>query len=154
MPTDPRGVFDVVEMGTRVFLRRPDQEDCDEFLAMVEASRGLHAGWVRPPAHPQDYAAYLGRAGRRSGESFLVCRLPDGAIAGVFNLVEISPHLHTAFCSYYAHAGFVRQGLMGEGLQLLLHHAFEQMHLQALGASIQPGNAASIALVQRAGFRP
>ena len=28
------------------------------------------------------------------------------------------------------------------------------MQLQALGASIQPGNIASIALVRRAGFRP
>src|SRR5260370_41305109 len=43
---------------------------------------------------------------------------------------------------------------MTEGLQLLLRHAFVGLQRQALGASIQPGNLASIALVRRAGFRP
>jgi ribosomal-protein-alanine N-acetyltransferase len=149
-----RGVFDVVEIGTRVFLRRPGEADLDEFLAMVEASRDLHASWIHPPADARGYAAYLARSRKRSSASFLVCRQPDGLIVGVFNLNEISTILRTAFCSYYVHAGFAGQGLMAEGLQLLMRHAFFGLRLQALGASIQPGNLASVALVQRAGFRP
>jgi ribosomal-protein-alanine N-acetyltransferase len=149
-----RGVFDVTEMGSRVFLRRPGEDDRDEFLAMVQASRELHGHWIRPPAEARDYGAFLVRSRKRTGASFLVCRQPDGLIVGVFNLNEISTMLHTAFCSYFVHAGFARQGLMTEGLQLLMRHAFLRLQLQALGASIQPGNIASIALVQRAGFRP
>ena len=152
--TAGRGVFDVVEAGSRVFLRRPGEEDRDEFLAMVQASRQLHAQWIHPPARGRDYEAFLVRSRHRAVESLLVCRQPDGLIVGVFNLNEISPRLRTAFCSYYVHAGFARQGLMTEGLQLLLRHAFLGLQLQALGASIQPGNLASIALVRRAGFRP
>ena len=152
--TAGRGVFDVVEAGSRVFLRRPGEEDRDEFLAMVQASRQLHAQWIHPPARARDYEAFLVRSRHRAVESLLVCRQPDGLIVGVFNLNEISPRLRTAFCSYYVHAGFARQGLMTEGLQLLLRHAFLGLQLQALGASIQPGNLASIALVRRAGFRP
>jgi ribosomal-protein-alanine N-acetyltransferase len=152
--TAGRGVFDVVEAGSRVFLRRPAEDDRDEFLAMVQASRQLHAQWIHPPARARDYEAFLVRSRQRAVVSLLVCRQPDGLIVGVFNLNEISPRLRTAFCSYYVHAGFAGQGLMTEGLQLLLRHAFVGMALQALGASIQPGNLASMALVRRAGFRP
>ena len=149
-----RGVFDVLETGDHVFLRRPGEDDRDEFLALVKASRDLHGQWIRPPAEARDYGAFLVRSRKRTGAAFLVCRLPDGLIVGVFNLNEISTMLHTAYCSYYVHAGFAGQGLMTEGLQLLMRHAFLGLGLQALGASIQPGNIASIALVRRAGFRP
>jgi ribosomal-protein-alanine N-acetyltransferase len=149
-----RGVFDVVEAGSRVFLRRPGEEDRDEFLAMVQASRQLYAQWIHPPARARDYEAFLVRSRHRAVASLLVCRQPDGLVVGVFNLNEISPRLRTAFCSYYVHAGFAGQGLMTEGLQLLLRHAFVGLQLQVLGASIQPGNLASMALVRRAGFRP
>jgi ribosomal-protein-alanine N-acetyltransferase len=154
MVPEGRGVFDVVEMGDRVFLRRAGEDDRDEFLAMVAASRELHARWIHPPADARDYGAFLVRSRKRTGASFLVCRRTDGLIVGVFNLNEISSMTHTAFCSYYVHAGFARQGLMTEGLQLILRHAFLGLRFQALGASIQPGNVASIALIQRAGFRP
>jgi len=152
--TAGRGVFDVVEAGSRVFLRRPGEEDRDEFLAMVQASRQLHAQWIHPPVRARDYEAFLVRSRHRTMASLLVCRQPDGLIVGVFNLNEISARLRTAFCSYYVHAGFAGQGLMTQGLQLLMRHAFVGLRLQALGASIQPGNLASIALVRRAGFRP
>jgi len=129
-----------LELG--VFLRRPGEDDRDEFLAMVQASRHLYAQWIHPPARARDYEAFLVRSRHRAVASLLVCRQPDGLIVGVFNLNEISPRLRTAFCSYYVHAGFAGQGLMTEGLQLLLRHAFVGLQLQVLGASIQPGNLA------------
>lgn len=152
MPAD-RGPS-VVEVGTRVFLRRLEEADRDEFLAMVQASRDLHGPWIHPPAEPKEFDAFFARSRKRAAASLVVCRQPDGLIVGVFNLSEVSAFLHTAFCSYFVHADFAGQGLMAEGLQLVMRHAFMGMRLQALGASIQPGNAASIALVQRAGFRP
>ena len=42
---------------------------------------------------------------------------------------------------------------MGEGLRHVLRHAFGPLGLHRLEANIQPANAASIALVRRAGFR-
>lgn len=41
---------------------------------------------------------------------------------------------------------------MTEALQLVLEFAFKQLKLHRLEANIQPSNAASIALVKRAGF--
>ncbi|MBC8106827.1 MAG: GNAT family N-acetyltransferase [Anaerolineae bacterium] len=42
---------------------------------------------------------------------------------------------------------------MTEAMELLLRHAFTKMKLHRLEANIQPDNSASIALVQRCGFR-
>lgn len=145
---------DAVERGTRVYLRHPGLDDAGEFLAMVAASRELYAGWIHPPESPEDFRAWVARAERRSRAAFLVCTAGEGQIAGVFNLVEISPNLRTAYCTYYANVAFAGRGLMSEGLELLLRHAFGTLGLHAIGASIQPPNAASIAIVQRAGFRP
>lgn len=142
-----------LETGERVFLRLPAEGDEPEFLALVAASRELHNGWIHPPGSAQQFRAWLTRSQRGKAVSVLVCDQTAGAIAGVFNLLEISPRLRTAFLSYYAHAAFARRGLMTEGMGLLLRHAFGPLGLTALGASIQPGNAASQALVRRAGFQ-
>ena len=41
---------------------------------------------------------------------------------------------------------------MSEGLRAVVRHAFKSLKLHRLEASIQPDNAASIALVQACGF--
>ncbi len=42
---------------------------------------------------------------------------------------------------------------MREGIELVLRHAFVTLRLHRVEANIQPGNKASIALAQGAGFR-
>jgi ribosomal-protein-alanine N-acetyltransferase len=49
-------------------------------------------------------------------------------------------------------AGQERQGFMREGLRAVTRHAFNRLGLHRLEASIQPGNAASIALARSCGF--
>ena len=142
-----------LETGSKVFLRLPTEADEGEFLALVAGSRALHNGWIHPPGSAQEFRAWLTRTKRGKAVSVLVCDVAGGAIAGVFNLVEISPRLRTAFLSFYAHAAFARRGLMTEGMGLLLRHAFGPLGLTVVGASVQPGNAASLALVRRAGFQ-
>lgn len=144
----------IVALGTSVFLRRPEKGDETEFLAMIAAGTDFYRPWINPPSSPDEFAAYLVRASRRTGDAFLVCLVASGAIVGAFNLAELSARGRTAFISYYVHPSYARQGLMREGLQLLLGHAFGPLGLVALGASIQPGNAASAGLVAQAGFRP
>jgi ribosomal-protein-alanine N-acetyltransferase len=140
--------------GSRVFLRHPSSGDRDEFLARVAASTQLHGRWVDPPADREAFTAFLRRAREADRDALLVCRREDRAIAGVFNLSQIfyGP-FRNAYLGYYAFEPFAGQGLMTEGIQLALRHAFGARKLHRVEANVQPGNAASVALVRRAGFR-
>jgi ribosomal-protein-alanine N-acetyltransferase len=61
--------------------------------------------------------------------------------------------LQSGYLGYYAFAPHQRQGLMTEGLALVIDDAFRRLRLHRLEANIQPGNAASLRLVRRLGFR-
>lgn len=78
----------------------------------------------------------------------------DEAIVGVVNVtnVVLDP-LRSGYLGYYVFAGFEQRGLMREGLQAVIRHAFgSELKLHRLEANVQTGNAASIALVKPCGF--
>ncbi len=138
----------------RVYLRHPTTADQEEFLDLMRQSRKLHHPWIQPPLSPAGYQHYLKRMARDDHVGFFVCQRKDHRIAAVINLNNI---VHGAFLSaylgYYAGVGFNGRGLMTEGLRQVIRIAVYQLGLHRLEANIQPGNAASIALVRRLGFR-
>jgi [ribosomal protein S5]-alanine N-acetyltransferase len=137
----------------RVELRSPTPADRDEFLGAMRASRKLHRPWLQSPTTPEAYDRMLARVDDDRYDPLFVCRCDDGAIVGYFNLNEIVRwNFQSAFLGYGAVAAYVGRGYMSEGLELVLARAFRDLRLHRLEANIQPGNAASIALVQRAGF--
>ena len=143
-----------LEIGERVFLRRPTPGDRVEFLALVRASRRLHRPWVAPPPTPARFAEYLRRARMPNRASLLVCRRDDGALVGVANVSEIvRGALQSAYLGYYGSAAHAGRGYMTEGLALVLRHAFRHLGLHRLEANVQPGNRLSLTLVRRLGFR-
>jgi [ribosomal protein S5]-alanine N-acetyltransferase len=74
-------------------------------------------------------------------------------MVGVVNLNNlIRGAFHNAFLGYYGFVPYSGEGLMHEGMLLVLNHAFRKLKLHRLEANIQPGNHASIALVQKCGF--
>lgn len=116
-------------------------------------SEELHKPWINDVATDAYFDRLLARVDDERHDTSLV-RLRDGAaIVGVINLSEIvRGAFQNAFLSYAAVSGYERQGLMSEGLALILDRAFEELGLHRLEANIQPLNTASIALVKRAGF--
>ena len=52
----------------------------------MRASRRFLHPWIEPPADRGAFGAYLRRARHPTERGFLVCRRPDGAIAGVINV--------------------------------------------------------------------
>jgi ribosomal-protein-alanine N-acetyltransferase len=128
-------------------------EDSESFLGAVQASRELHHPWVAPPDSPDAFATYLQRLAREDCEGRLICLQQTGALVGVINLNNIiRGAFQSAFLGYYAFAPVAGQGLMREGLALMLTYAFQELQLHRVEANIQPGNHASLALVQRCGF--
>lgn len=137
----------------RVFLRQPAASDEAELVALMRASRRLHQPWVSPPLDGVAFRAFLARGRRPNGLVLLACQAAGGAILGVFQLSEIvRGALQSAYLSYYVGAPYAGRGYMTEGMELLLRHAFRHLRLHRLEANIQPGNLASIALVERCGF--
>jgi ribosomal-protein-alanine N-acetyltransferase len=140
-----------VRQGRTVLIRHPTLGDEDAFLAAVAASRRLHARWVRPPSTRERYRGWLRRP---TGLSYLVCRRDTGALVGVVNLNEVvRGALQSAYLGYYAFRGHEGQGLMKEGLGLVVREAFTRVGLHRLEANLQPDNHASRALAVAAGFQ-
>ncbi|MFD6803096.1 GNAT family N-acetyltransferase [Streptomyces cyaneofuscatus] len=151
--------------GPRAALRRFTEADAAEFTARARESRAHHRPWLFPPERTGTYAAYADTLARDPArEGFLVCERgesgadgegdPDGAIAGFININNIVlGGFRCGALGYGAFAHAAGRGLMGEALGLVMDLAFGPLGLHRLEANIQPGNAASIALVRRAGFR-
>ncbi|MGZ5181636.1 MAG: GNAT family N-acetyltransferase [Ramlibacter sp.] len=138
----------------RVVLRAPVADDAPAFLAAVDASRLLHRPWVQPPRTAEAFAQYLERMALPGQHAFLVCRREGGALVGVVNLTNVvMGPLRSGYLGYYAFSGHEGQGLMREGLQAVVRHAFRRLKLHRLEANIQPANAPSLALVRACGFQ-
>ncbi|MCF3962554.1 GNAT family N-acetyltransferase [Streptomyces fuscigenes] len=155
MPETSTAATAALALGERTFIRHFRPEDAEEFTAAARASRDLHRPWLFPPDRPEAYATYTARLlhdNDRAGH--LVCSRFDGRIAGFININNIvHGALRGGALGYGVFAHAAGQGLMSEGLRLVMAHAFGPLGLHRLEAAVQPKNAGSIGLVRRAGFR-
>ncbi|MEU3743088.1 GNAT family N-acetyltransferase [Streptomyces sp. NPDC032198] len=141
-------------MPPRVELRPLTLSDQDEFCTLAQASSDLHRPWVQLPATAEEFQAWMRRFDDGTNLGFLVRVRETGAAAGMVNINSIiRGRYQGASLGYAAFAPSAGYGYMTEGLAVTLRHAFTDLRLHRLEASIQPGNTASLALVQRLGFR-
>jgi ribosomal-protein-alanine N-acetyltransferase len=142
------------EPAGRVWVRVVAAEDGAALCRAHGASVALHAPWVTPFTDMDGFRTWQGRIAEQQGEALVAIDRRDGGIAGLFALTGV---MHGALCSawlgYHAMAGYAGRGLMTEAMGLVCHHAFRTLGLHRVEANIQPENARSIALVQRAGFQ-
>ncbi|MFI7336793.1 GNAT family N-acetyltransferase [Streptomyces sp. NPDC050085] len=141
--------------GPRVALRHITRDDADEFTARARESQDLHRPWLFPPLSTQTFAAYAGGlVDDPAKHGFLVCERDSGAIAGFININNVvQGGFRCGALGYGAFAHAAGRGLMSEGLGLVVRYAFGPLGLHRLEINAQPGNAASLALARRAGFR-
>ena len=138
---------------SRVYIRRVESGDKKELVAANQSSVSLHAPWISAPLTSHAFRAYLQRTRRDDHEGILCCLKESNKIVGVFNVNSIERgSFQSATIGYYCVANHTGQGLMTEGLQLVLPFAFEDLGLHRIEANIQPQNDASRRLVQRCGF--
>jgi [ribosomal protein S5]-alanine N-acetyltransferase len=139
---------------SRVTLCLLTGADQDEFLGLAAASTGLHHPWMSLPTTAQEFQAYRARFDHLTAENLLVCLRGSGSMAGVVNINSIiRRRFQNGSLAYAAFAPTAGRGYLSEGVGLVLRYAFEQLRLHRLEAQIQPGNRASVRLVQRLGFR-
>lgn len=140
-------------MNSRIHIRPPASADQREFTRSARASLTLHGPWTVAPWSPLAFRTYLDRMAQPGNVALLVCRRGSDQIVGVFNLTNIVlGAFRSAYLGYYAFSGHEGQGLMREGLQAVVRHAFVVLKLHRLEANIQPDNARSLGLVKACGF--
>lgn len=139
--------------GKSILIREPTSRDRDEFLALNRESARRRRHLSSPPDTPQRFDAFVRRCRGEDYSGFLICRAEDGAVVGFLAFSQIfRGNFQSAYLGYEVASRFEGQGYMTEALQLALRFAFRDLRLHRVEANIQPGNAASIALVRRAGF--
>jgi ribosomal-protein-alanine N-acetyltransferase len=138
----------------RVVLAAPRRSDATEFVARAVASDALHRPWVAAPTTVDSFHSYVERTRSLDNAGFLVRARDGGQLVGVVNVNNIVlGALRSGHVGYYAFAAGAGRGLMTEAVRAVVDHAFGPMGLHRLEANIQPGNARSLALAQRCGFR-
>ncbi|MEM6709669.1 MAG: GNAT family protein [Pseudomonadota bacterium] len=141
------------EPAPRVSLRPVVRADRREFLELMRTSERFHDPWISPPRSPLAFDHYLARLSRDDHDGQLICLKRSSQIVGVVNLNNIvRGSFLSASLGYYVGAPYARQGYMLEGLELIKRYAIHDLGLHRLEANIQPDNAPSIGLAQRAGF--
>ena len=146
--------MEILQTGGQTCLRHPVPEDAAAFLEMVRQSGQLHRPWVQPPNDTESFGRYAEGAASARFQGFLICRRESGEIAGVANLSEIVRGVfQSAYLGFYASARCAGQGLMKEGLGLVIRHAFETLGLHRIEANVQPENARSLTLTRSLGFQ-
>ena len=128
---------------------------------MREASRGFLTPWE--PTWPSDdltRSAFRRRLKRYAEDqrsdlayAFLIFRAEDHAMLGGLTLANIRRGVAQAgSIGYWVGAPFARRGVMTAAVRALIPFCFDTLRLHRLEAACIPRNAASIRLLEKAGF--
>jgi [ribosomal protein S5]-alanine N-acetyltransferase len=141
--------------GTDVLLRHITSADEAEFIKLARASVDAHHPWMELPVTPEEFAVFVARYEPPVVNIGLaVCEQGSGVITGGINLNTIvRGRFQSASLGYWAFTPTSARGYMSQAIKLVLRYAFGDLGLHRLEANIQPGNHASIRLVERNGFR-
>lgn len=148
--------------GGRIFLRMPHSGDYREWAALRAESRRFLEPWeprwtsdeLDWPAWRQRLLRYREDQAQGSGASFLIFESQTGRLLGGITVGNI--RYGVAQCGqigYWIGQRYAGMGYMYEALGLVSHHAFDTLRLHRLEAACIPGNARSIGVLEKAGFR-
>ena len=113
--------------GRRIYLRRLNSGDLEEFTALNRASKLLHRRMVTPPTHPEQFRLLLKRCDKPDSCCFAVCRIEDNAIVGFIGLSQIfRGGFQSAYLGYFVSAKYAGRGYMREAVSVMLKYAFER----------------------------
>ncbi|HEU5161309.1 MAG TPA: GNAT family protein [Streptosporangiaceae bacterium] len=144
-----------VRVGARVSLWPLNDADRYEFVARARESIDFHRGLVFAPTTVVEFDEYLARFDGVNAVGFVVRLNTTKELAGFVNINHLVwvPER----CGALGYGGFVAtagHGYVAEAVRLVVRYAFDELRLDRLEADIQPANAASMRVVEQAGFRP
>jgi len=157
-----RSAFDPVLVCDPVYLRAARANDFEEWSTLREASREHLVAWEQGWA-PDDMSRASFRRRRRAYAQvmkhktslpLLIFRREDDRMAGGITLTNIRyGAANTGTLGYWTGVHFARQGLATAAVTAILAHAFERIGLNRVEAACQPGNLASLRVLDKCGFQ-
>jgi [ribosomal protein S5]-alanine N-acetyltransferase len=147
--------------GHGVMLRAPVMSDYAEWSALREQSRAFLTPWEPTwPADDLTRAAFRRRLRRyaedmRADQSYalFIFRTDDSALVGGLTLANVRRGVaQSGSLGYWVGAPFARHGYMLAAVRALIPFGFGALRLHRLEAACIPTNAASIGLLEKAGF--
>lgn len=140
-------------MAGRLTLRPLQAADAEAFVAAARRSRQLHRPWLTAPGTAEAFEKHLARFEAPGSYAYVAELGQNRQLAGALYLTNIVyGAFRSGYLSYCAFAPLHGQGHMKQALRQLVRIAFGKLGLHRIEANIQPGNAASIALVRACGF--
>lgn len=147
---------------SRVVLEAPSPRHFEAWSALRQVSR--HQLEPFEPTWPSDelsmraYRRRLRRCRRErrhgAGAAFFISRASDEALVGGVTLSSVRRGVtQSASIGYWIGLPFVRQGYATEGVAAVLKYAFNELELNRVEAACMPHNRASIAVLEKSGFR-
>lgn len=135
-------------------LSRVTRADAADLIAANRASQDYHLPWVASFTDQTGFDSWFSRCLTGPNVGLVAREAASNEVVGIINVNEIVAGVfQSAYLGYYGMSGFARKGLMTEALRAAVSYVFGDLGLHRLEANIQPGNRASIALVQRLGFQ-
>jgi ribosomal-protein-alanine N-acetyltransferase len=144
-----------------IYLRAPEGDDHAAWARLREASRTHLTRW-EPDWENKDATAdafrlrlksYDRQFRSRAGAAFHVFQRDGDRLIGGVTLSDIRRHAaQSATIGYWIGAAFLRRGFGLAAVEAALGYAFGELGLNRVEAACQPGNAASRALLTKAGF--
>ncbi|MFL5740440.1 MAG: GNAT family N-acetyltransferase [Flavisolibacter sp.] len=95
----------------------------------------------------------IGDSGKEgTGYSWALSLKNDEKMIGYSGIWRIDKVNHRGEIGYTLHPDYWNQGLMTEALRVIVNFGFDQLGLHSLEANVNPGNGASIRLLEKSGF--
>ena len=148
--------------GNGVVLRSPQMSDFSEWTLLRERSRSFLTPWEPTwPADDRTRASFRRRIKRYCDDQrsdlayafFIFCRHNDALLGGL-TLAHIRRGCAQAgSLGYWLGAPHARKGYMTAAVNAVIPFAFGTLKLHRVEAACIPGNAASIGLLEKTGFR-
>lgn len=147
--------FPVLET-ERLVLRQVTEADVNE-LYFLRSNPGVMQYIDRPSLKSEEDAiALVGKITRllqdNEGVNWGICLKENNTLLGTIALFNFAKEHYRCELGYLLHPDFQGKGLAQEALTTVLNYAFTILNLHSIEANVNPGNAASIKLLERNRF--
>jgi [ribosomal protein S5]-alanine N-acetyltransferase len=159
---DKGGWFGMLLAGKKIYIRTLDEGDAVELAELLKRNKTFwgetepdwEAGYsqIRNQLHNIHYF----REGMTRGDlyTFGIYNRRDNRLIGIINLYDIKRGpFQSASAGIAIDSNNNSKGVGTDSLKLLLSFGFDTLHLNRVSAEVMPRNAASVRVLEKAGFQ-